>query len=75
MCPDVHSARNCGSKVLAALRDVPSVTSATLDFPNKMVTVTGGAPVPSLQAAVAAAGFTATPAVRTTVLDVDGLSW
>ena len=70
-----HSARNCGSKVLAALRDVPSVTSATLDFPNKMVTVTGGAPVSSLQAAVAAAGFTATPAVRTTVLDVDGLSW
>lgn len=71
----IHSARNCGSKVLAALRGVASVTSATLDFPDKLVTVTGDAPVASLQAAVAAAGFTATPAVRTTVLVVDGLHW
>lgn len=72
-----HSAHNCGSKVLAALRGVPNVSSAALDFPNKTVTVTGAAPFAQLQAAVATAGFTATQAaaVHTTVLDVAGLRW
>lgn len=52
--------KNCGSKTLAAIRAVPGVSSADLDFPARLVTVTGFASAAALTAAVEAAGYSVT---------------
>ena len=52
--------KNCGTKTLAAIRAVPGVSTAELDFPARLVTVTGTASAAALTAAVDAAGYSVT---------------
>ena len=49
--------KNCGSKALAAVRSVPGVVAANLDFPNRRMTVASSASPSALAAAVASVGF------------------
>lgn len=69
-----HSRHKCATKVTKALEAVAGVTGVTMDFANKLASVSGTAPPASLVAAVVAAGYTAT-APTTTRLTVSGMSW
>jgi len=61
--------KNCGSKVVRALEGVAGVTSVTMDFPARVVTVNGDAQVVALLAAVRSVGFDATATPTTTTTD------
>jgi Cu+-exporting ATPase len=52
---------SCIAKIEGALRGVPGVDSASMNFPERTVLVTGSSPEAALLDAVAAAGYTARP--------------
>ena len=53
------SCASCVSKIESALRNVPGVARAEMNFAQRTVTVEGSASVPQLVAAVANAGYEA----------------